>query len=98
MHLLHSPHELVAASPDRLDDLRIFWVVLDFPPQPADLVVDAAVEEIGRAPARDIEKLIACKNYVGAMQESRKEKIFSVGEGRDNLAIVDQFAPVRVEN
>ncbi len=49
---VHFGREAVAAAPMRLDQRRILRIGLDLLAQPADLVVDAAVEHIGGAARR----------------------------------------------
>jgi hypothetical protein len=52
-------HIHVAGSADRLNDLRLCRVALDFLAEPGHADVDAAVEGLPVAPMRQLEKLVA---------------------------------------
>ena len=65
--------EDIAAAPHGLDEHWNLRIGFDFPAEPADLHVDAPVEDLGFPAARQIEKLIARQNVLGVPGKSQEQ-------------------------
>src|SRR5262249_12863737 len=77
--------ENVAAVTDRLDQCRLFGISLDLAPQPADQDIDAAIEKIGGATAREVEELLAAENALRTLGERQEDLEFPPAQ-RDHCA------------
>ena len=89
--------ETVAAAPVRLDQGRLLRVALDLAPQPADLVVDAAVEHVGGAPAGQIEQLVAAQHHARMVEERAEQQEFHRAERHRHAIRIDQLALRRIQ-
>ncbi len=56
-----------------LDQGRRLRIGLDLLAQPADLVVDGAVERLGVAPDREVEQLVAAQHQPGMVEEHAEQ-------------------------
>src|SRR5476651_2245097 len=72
--------ENVPASPYRFNIARIFRVRLDFLAQPADMVIDRAVEQVGVAALGQIQQLVAGQCDLGPFQQGGEQAKFAAGQ------------------
>jgi hypothetical protein len=63
--------EHITAAPHGLDERRDLRIGFDFPAEPADLNVDAPVEDVGIAAARYVEKLVAGEDMLGVLNKGQ---------------------------
>src|SRR5690349_1910783 len=82
-------HEDVAHAPDRLDVARLRGVGLDHLAQARDLHVEAAIERLELAAARQLRQLVARQRLAG-MPHERLEHRELAGRERDLLAVLRQ--------
>src|SRR5271163_3633495 len=92
---IHCEH--VSATPYRLNVARIFGIRFDFFAQPADVVVDAAVKEVGVASFGQVEQLIAGEGDFRPFKKGRQEPEFAARKGDGHAAMVDQLALTGVQ-
>src|SRR4051812_28966216 len=90
--------EDVPASPYGFNIARILRVRLDFLAQPADMVIDRAVEQVGIAALGQIQKLIAGESYFRALQQSRQQAEFPRRKRHGDAIRPDQFALAGVQH
>ena len=95
--LAHRGREHVAAAPHGLDDLRIGRIALELLAQAAHLRVDAAVESIGGATARQIEQLIAAEDALRPLHQGNQQIVLSGAERQRRSVIADQLARADIE-
>ena len=76
-----------------LDQLRAARIELDLLAQPADLVVDAAVEDRGLAPAGQVEQLVAGQDHAGALHQDREQEELAGAERYGHPVLANQLAP-----
>src|SRR5262245_21712437 len=63
----------VAAAPDCLDQGRILRVGLDLLAEPADLVVDRALERLEGTAAGQVEEMLPRQDYPRPFEEDREQ-------------------------
>ena len=73
--------EYVAYAPDRLDEAGSAGIALDFLAQAGDLGVDAAVEDLPVATARDLHKGVAVEHAAGRRVNARRRSNSPVVSG-----------------
>ena len=90
-----APHlggERVAAAPDGLDQFGIARVGFDLLAQPADVIVDAALEGGELAALAEVEQLVAGEHALRVGDEGEQEIILA-GRERDRAPVLaDQLA------
>jgi hypothetical protein len=69
--------EDVAAAAHCLDHRRLFQVVFEFTPKPADLDVDRAIEWPGLTIAREMEQLVPGQHLIGVVDKRREQIEFA---------------------
>jgi len=69
--------EDVAAAAHRLDHRRLFQVVFELTPKPADLDIDRAIEWPGLAITGDTEQLVPGQHLIWVVDERRKQIEFA---------------------
>ena len=88
------PHRWPGYShpPDRPDQGGRFRIGFDLAPQTADLIVDGAIEGLGRAALCEIEQLVARKNLVGMGNKSKQQVVFPGRKRHRNTFGIDKAA------
>src|SRR3954469_8877693 len=94
----HLAAETVAVAPGRPDQFRRLRVALYLLAQPADLVVDRAVEQLRRPAAREIEELVAGQHHARTLEQHAEQAELAAGERHRHFPVVDQFAPAEIED
>src|SRR4029078_8984495 len=80
-----------------LDQRRRLGIDLDLLAQARHLIVDAAVEELGGAPHRQIEKLVAAQDHAGMIEESAAQPVFGGRERLRDAVATDELTAADIE-
>jgi hypothetical protein len=81
----------------RLDQGRPLRVALDLAPQPAHLVVDAAIEHVGGASAGQVEQLVAAQHPARMVEKRAEQEELHRAERHRHAVRADQLALRRIE-
>ena len=88
----------VSAAPDGLYVSGILRIRLELPAQAADMIVDAAIEQLGIATLRQIEKLVAGQRDFGPFDQRAKQAEFAARKRCCQTVVPDQLALSCIEH
>lgn len=81
----------------RLDDRWILGIILDFLPETADLIVNAAVEDIRCSPHGQIKELFPAEYQSRALDEDLEKAEFRGAERNSDAIIAEDFLATQID-